>query len=106
MVTKYDVFMEVYEKGGPRKIISVVQGLRQKKPEYDKVRKILETLAELNLVVRNEYGYERVMNQKNQHLFDMLRYCIKNDVNYNELLDETAARYLSKAFLKKQLSNH
>lgn len=101
MVTKYDAFMEVYEKGGPRKIVDVVHGLKQKKSEYDKIRKILETLVEMKLIVKNEYGYEKTMNQKNQHLFERLRYCIKNDVNYNELFDETVAKYLSKAFLKK-----
>ncbi|MBI2137920.1 Fic family protein [Candidatus Woesearchaeota archaeon] len=101
MVTKYDVFMEVYEKGGPHKIVDVVQGLKQKKSEYDKIRKILETLAEMKLVAKNDSGYERVMNHQNQHLFEMLKYCIKNDVNYNELFDETVAEYLGKAFLKE-----
>ncbi len=101
MVTKYDVFMELYEKGGPRKIVGIVQGLKQKKSEYDKIRKILEILIETKLIVKNEYGYEKSMNQKNQQLFEMLKYCIKNDVNYNELFDETIAKYLSKAFLKK-----
>ena len=101
MVTKYDIFMEVYEKGGPRKIVDIVQRLQQKKSEYDKIRKILDTLVEMKLIVKNDYGYERIMNQQNQHLFEMLKYCIKNDVNYNELFDETVAKYLSKAFLKK-----
>ncbi len=41
------------------------------------------------------------MNTKHQHLFDMLRYCIKNGVNYNELFDRSLAKYLCKAFLKK-----
>ena len=101
MVTKYDVFMEVYEKGGPRKIVDIVHGLKQKKSEYDKIRKSLETLAEMKIIVKNDYGYERIMNHYNQHLFEMLKYCITNDVNYNELFDETVAKYLSKAFLKK-----
>ncbi|MBU1199878.1 MAG: Fic family protein [Nanoarchaeota archaeon] len=101
MVTKYDVFLELYEKGGPRKIADIVRGLKQKKSEYDKIRKILENLVEMKFIVKNEYGYENTMNQKNQHLFEMLKYCIKNDVNYNNLFDETIAKYLSKAFLKK-----
>jgi len=101
MVTKYDVFLEVYSKGGPRKIIEVVEGLKQKKSEYDKIRKVLENLSEKKLIAKNDYGYEKIMNPKNQHLFEMLKYCINNDVNYNELFDETVAKYLSKAFLKK-----
>ena len=99
MVTKYDLFIELYENGGPRKIIDLVKDLQQKKSEYDKIRKILETLIEMKLIARNEYGYERIMNQNNRHLYEMLKYCIKNDVNYNELFDATAAKYLSRAFL-------
>ena len=101
MATKYDVFLELYEKGGPRKIVDIVQSLKQKKSEYDKIRKILKTLVEMKLIVKNEYGYEKITNIKNQHLFEMLKYCIKNGVNYNELFDKTLAKYLSKAFLKK-----
>jgi len=65
------------------------------------VRKILETLVEKKLIVKNEYGYEKKMTHENQLLFDMLKYCIEDDVNYNELFDETVAKYLTKAFLKK-----
>lgn len=104
MVKKFDVFLELYDKGGPRKIVDIVRNLKQKKSEYDKIRKILENLIEMKLAVRNQYGYERITNGKNQHLFEMLKYCIKNGVNYNELFDETIAKYLSRAFLKKFFS--
>lgn len=101
MVTKYDVFMDVYERGGSQKIIDIVRNLKQKKSEYDKIRKILETLVEMGLINKNKYGYERIMNGKNQHLFEMMRYCLRNGVNYNDLFNETVAEYLSKAFLKR-----
>ena len=104
MVTKYDVFMNLYAKGGSRKIIDVVKDLKQKKSEYDKVRKILETLVEMKLIHKNKYGYERSMNHKNQHLFEMMKYCLQNGVNYNDLFNETIAQYLNKAFLKRSFN--
>ncbi|MFH1915701.1 MAG: Fic family protein [Nanoarchaeota archaeon] len=101
MVTKFDIFAELYEKGGPCKIIEIVKILNQNKKKYDKIRKTLDTLAKMKLVVKTAHGYERKMTAESRQLFHMLRYCIKNGVNYNDLLDETVAKYLSKAFLKK-----
>lgn len=104
MVTKYDVFMELYARGGSRKIIDIVKSLNQKKSEYDQIRKILETLVEMKLTRRNKYGYEIIMNGKNHHLFEMLKYCLQNGVNYNDLFNESVAKYLSKAFLKRSFT--
>lgn len=101
MVKKFDVFIELYEQGGSRKIIDILRNLKQKKSEYDKVRKILEKLTEMKLVAKSKNGYEAVMNSTNQHLFEMLRYCIKNGVNYNELFDATLAKYVCNAIQKK-----
>ncbi|HLC71404.1 MAG TPA: Fic family protein [Candidatus Nanoarchaeia archaeon] len=101
MVTKYDIFMNLYGRGGSRRIIDVLKDLQQKKFDYDKIRKILENLVEMKLVHKNKSGYERIMNPPNQHLFEMLRHCLQNGVNYNDLFNETVAQYLHKAFLKK-----
>lgn len=100
MVTKYDVFINLYDKGGPQKIIDILKSLDQKRSEYDKVRKILEILIKMKLISKNKYGYEMIMNSKNQHLFEMMRYCLNNGVNYNGLFNKNVAKYLSKAFLK------
>ncbi len=101
MVTKYDIFVDLYTRGGSRKIIDIVQSLKQKKSSYDTIRKILESLVEIKLIYKNRSGYERVMNSKNQHLFEMMKYCLQNGVNYNDLFSEAVAKYLHKAFLKK-----
>ena len=104
MVTKYDVFMELYAQSGPQKIIALVKSLKQKKSEYDQIRKILETLAEMKLITKNKYGYEKVMNAKNQHLFEMMKYCLQNGVNYNDLFNKKVAQYLSKAFFRRSFT--
>jgi len=101
MATKYDVFVELYKSSNPKGCIDIVRAFKKKKTEYQRIRKILDTLVEMKLIEKNKYGYQATMNAKHQHLYDMLQYCIKNGVNYNELFDETVAKYLSKAFLKK-----
>jgi fido (protein-threonine AMPylation protein) len=104
MATKWDVFSWLYEQSGPRKIIGIVKGLNQKRSEYDKIRKILDVLVQSKLVTKTKHGFERVMNDKNQHFFTLLKYCMKNGVNYNEVCNETVAGYVSKAFLKKSFT--
>ena len=104
MVTKLDVFVWLYETGGPRRIIEVVKGLNQKKADYDKIRKMIDVLVDNKLIAKSEPGFQKVMNNRNQHLFDMLKYCMKNGVNYNDLFDETIAGYLSKAVLKRSFT--
>jgi len=104
MVTKFDVFIELYGKGGPRRIVDLVKSLNQKKSEYDRIRKILELLLGMKLIGKSKYGYEPIMNSKNKQLFEMLKYCIRNGVNYNELFDESVAEFIAKAFLKKSFA--
>ncbi len=104
MATKYDIFMDLYSQAGPRKIIDIVKSLKQNRSEYDNIRKNLNTLIEWKLIHKNRQGYEAVMNEKNQHLFEMMNYCLRNGVNYNDFLHKTVAYYLSKAFLKKSFS--
>ena len=103
MVTKLDVFAELYSRAGPQKITDIVKSLKQPQSEYDRIRKIFEVLSTMKLIAKSRHGYAPVMNSKNQHLFDMLSYCIRNGVNYNDLLDKTVAAYLCRAFQKKKL---
>jgi len=104
MVTKLDVFVELYSRSGSQKITDIVKSLKQPQSGYDRIRKILEVLSSMKLIAKSRHGYAPVMNTKNQHLFDMLSYCIRNGVNYNDILDETVAVYLSRAFLKKSFA--
>src|SRR3989338_6170543 len=101
MVTKLDVFVELYSRTGPQRIADIVKSLKQPRSEYDRIRKILEALSAMGLIAKSMHGYAPIMNAKNQHLFDMLSYCIKNGVNYNDILDETVAQYISRALAKK-----
>lgn len=104
MVTKLDVFLELYKKGSPVKIVDIAKSLGQKKAGYEKTRKILEALRKEGKAAKNEYGYEQILNWENQHLYNMLIYCLRNGVNYNEIFSETLAKYLSKAMPRKEFA--
>lgn len=104
MVTKYDIFAEVYSRAGSQKIIDIVKNLKQQRSAYDVVRKHLDILLHMKLIQKTSSGYARIMNTKNQHLFDMIHYCLRNGLNYNEFFHEAVARYLHKAFLKKEFT--
>lgn len=104
MPTKYDLFLDLYNRGGSRKITDILQSLKQKKSESDRIRKILKILVVMKLAYKTKSGYEIIMNAKNQHLFEMLRYCLRNGVNYNDLFNKSLAKYLSKAFLKRSFT--
>ena len=45
MVTKYDVFVELYKSGNPKGSIDIVKAFKKKKTEYQRIRKILDTLV-------------------------------------------------------------
>ncbi len=50
MVTKYDIFVELYKDGNPKGTIDIIRAFKQKKTEYQRIRKILDTLVEMKLI--------------------------------------------------------
>ena len=102
MVTKYDVFEYVYRKGGPVKPQEVSRAFRH--IAYHSAYAMLQQLKTQGLLVKNAYGFQANMNQKNDRLFRLIGFCLKNDLNYNELLDKNLAAFISGAFQKKRVT--
>ncbi|MCK5025792.1 MAG: Fic family protein [Nanoarchaeota archaeon] len=102
MVTKYDVFEFMYKKGSPLKPQEVANIFRKINIDYHGVYNILLDLKKLGIIMKNEYGFQVVRNEINDLLFQMIKFCLKNDINYNELLDKNLAAFVSKAFIKKR----
>jgi len=100
MVTKYDVFVELYDRAKPCGIIEIVKNLKQRKSDYEKIRKILKILEKMKLAQKTAEGYQAIMNPENYRLFEALKYCMNNNVNYNELFNKSVAGCLAQAFLK------
>ena len=100
MVTKYDVFELMYSKGTIMKPQEIARAFKKK--EYHSIYMILVDLEKKGLLSKSEYGFQVKRNQKNDLLYQMIKHCMSNSINYNELLDENLAEYISKAFLKKK----
>ena len=104
MVTKYDVFEYVHKKGGPLKPREVADAFRKSNIDYHGIYNMLLALKSLKLIVKNEYGFQSLHSEKNELLYQMIRFCLRNDINYNELLDKNLALFIGKAFLKKRVA--
>ena len=101
MVTKYDIFEFMYKKGSPLKPREVANEFKKSNKDYNGIYNMLVELKNQELIVKNEYGFQVVRDEKNDLLFQMIKFCLKNDINYNHLIDRNLAVFISKAFLKK-----
>lgn len=102
MVTKYDVFEYIYKKGSPLKPQEIANAFKKSNIDYHSVYNMLLDLKNLKLIAKNEYGFQALRSEKNELLYQMIKFCLQNDINYNELLDKNLAAFISKAFLKKR----
>ncbi len=104
MVTKYDVFEFMYKKGSPLKPQEVVNMFKKSNIDYHGIYNMLLDLKKQDIIVKNEYGFQVVRNEMNDLLYQMIKFCLKNDISYNELIDKNLAVFISKAFLKKRFA--
>jgi fido (protein-threonine AMPylation protein)/Fe2+ or Zn2+ uptake regulation protein len=104
MVTKYDVFEYMYEKGPILKPQEIVQAFKKSDAEYHNIYKMLQELEKAKLVVKNEYGFQAVRSTKNDLLFHIIKFCVANKINYNEILDLNIAEFICKAAAKPKFS--
>lgn len=104
MVTKYDVFELMYNKGAvkPKEILHDLN-----KTNYNLIYKILLELKKEKLATKSKYGFEIIRNEKTSTLYGLIMYSIKNKINYNILIDKNITRFIQKALTKKQFKiNH
>lgn len=104
MVTKYDVFEYVYDRGIPIKPLEVSQAFKKSHVEYQTIYKMLLNLTENKFLVKDKHGFTALRSKKNDFTYKIIKYCMSNQINYNDLLNEKLAEFISKAFLKKRFS--
>ena len=102
MVTRYDIFEFMYKKGSPLKPQEVANEFKKSNIDYNGIYNMLVDLKDQKLIVKNEYGFQVVRNEMNDLLYQMIKFCLKNDINYNQLVDKNLAVFIGKAFLKKR----
>lgn len=105
MVTKYDVFEIVYKNRGLIKPIDVVKKLNKDEREYHIIHKYLRALVKESLIMKQQGGFQAELNKKSESLYNLILYCIKNGINYNYILDEGFAEFISDALQKKEINS-
>ncbi len=104
MVTKYDVFEYINSKGSPLKPQEVANAFKDSSINYHGIYNMLLNLKKLKLISKNDYGFQALRSGKNDLLCHMIKFCLQNDINYNELLDKNLAAFISNTFLKKRIT--
>ncbi len=105
MVTKYDVFEIVYKNMGLIKPIEVVKKLNKDEREYHVIHKYLRGLAKENLIIKRKGGFQAEISKKTESLYNLILYCIKNGINYNYILDEGLAKFISKSLQRGEINS-
>ena len=105
MVTKYDVFEVVHENRAPIKPIEVVRKLKKDEKEYHVIHRHIRELVKDKLVIKKQYGFQAETNDKANILYGIIKYCLKNGINYNLILDKNFANFVSTAFKKNEINS-
>ena len=93
MVTKYDVFEIIY-KNKIFRPIDIVNKLGRSEKDYKNIHRILVELEENKLLIKTEGGFEINKNNKSRSLYEIIYFCLSNDINYNLLLDKNLIQFV------------
>ena len=103
MVTKYDVFEFMYNKG-EIKVQGVLNAFNRSKSDYHSIYKILQKLKKEKVIGKTAKGFHIELSPKNELLYKLIRFCIANDINYNRLLDKSIVTFVKKSLQKGRFS--
>ncbi|MCX6748958.1 MAG: Fic family protein [Candidatus Pacearchaeota archaeon] len=93
MVTKYDVFEVVYKTGllRPKEI---VEKLGKTEKDYKNIYRILTELENEKLLFKKEEYFGAKKEGKSKALYEIILYCLSNNINYNLLLDKNLVNFV------------
>ena len=106
MVTKYDVFEFVYTNRHPIKPIEVAKKFKKNESEYDNIHRLLTELTQDGLLVKTSYGFQAKKTENANILYQIIYHCLRNDINYNNLLNPGLANFISRALQKKEITSN
>lgn len=104
MVTKYDVFEFAYVKGGIIQPKEVALAFKKTHTTYHAFYQILLGLERQKLLKKQSKGFQTIRNERADLLFKLIRFCTANGINYNDLLDERLAQWISTVMSKREFS--
>ncbi len=99
MVSKYDVFY-VIATSGEITVADIVETLHKSKEEYQSIFNHVLLLEKEKLVTRKD-TISPIKNKKNILLYQLIRFCVNNKMNYNLLLKSTMVDFIQQASQKE-----
>ncbi len=99
MATKYDYFELVYKNKSSMKPIEITRNFN--KENYATIHKQLNELVKEKLLIRVQQGFQVETSPKVELLHQIISYCVKNEINYNLLLEENFVKFVKNALEKK-----
>ncbi|MDO8517437.1 MAG: Fic family protein [Nanoarchaeota archaeon] len=103
MATKYDCFEFIYKNKSSLKPIEVVRNFN--KENYATILKQLNELVKERLLAKTPQGFQIEISEKTSLLHIIIEYCIKNEINYNLLLDKNFIRFIKESLGKKEITS-
>ena len=104
MVTKFDIFEFAYTNKQPLKPIELARKFKKNASEYDNLHRMLRDLVQEDLLIKNSYGFQAKSNDKANLLYEIIFHCLRNEINYNNLLNPNLAKFLNIALQKKEVN--
>ncbi|PIN80331.1 hypothetical protein COV11_04220 [Candidatus Woesearchaeota archaeon CG10_big_fil_rev_8_21_14_0_10_30_7] len=95
MVSEYDVFYIIATKGELR-INDIVDALNKPKNTYWRISKLVKVL-EKKLFIQKKHVLKIIHTEKTSKLFNLISFCINNNMNYNLLFKENMLSFIEQA---------
>lgn len=102
MVTKYDVFHYVYQKGVVTSSNTVFYF--KNSVSYHQAYQFLDVLTKEKLLVKKGKEYALIHSKKAESLYKLIQFCSANGINYNVLLEKNIVRFIKTAAKKNRFS--
>ena len=106
MVTKYDIFETIYKYQHPIKPIEILKILNKNEKEYNNVLRLINELVGDDLITKTSYGFQIKKSERAKALYDIIYHCLRNDLNYNSLIDSSLMQFVSSALKKKEITSN
>lgn len=104
MATKYDLFEIMYTKGTVLSPHELLRLLQQPASAYSTLYQNLLRLQQEGLIRKTPQGFQVKLSVRSTLLYRLIRFCLANDLRYNDLLDEKSAAFIQKAWQKQRFS--
>ena len=103
MVTKYDIFEIVY-KEEDLKANEILEKIKSPEKSYKNIYRILTELEKEKLLIKELDQYSIKKSEKSKLLYEIIYYCLRNNVNYNLLLDKNLINFVYLGLKKGELN--